>query len=200
MTSHSQISYRLLTLEDAESYHSIRLECLKNYPENFGDSYEEELLISDSRFRQELTQQNNHSFWYGAFDAGKLIGISGFIQQKRMKTKHRGDLVQVYVNPGFANRGIGSRLIQLTIDKAFESASVEKILLSVVYSNDKAIALYKKFGFVQYGFIENYFKKNDTYSSQVFMALSRHVYSNLERVQKEQVFNEFLLKLRMSLN
>lgn len=196
----NQISYRLLTVSDAEGYHHARLECLKNHPDSFGDTFEEELNIEVSRFIKELTEENNHSFWYGAFDANKLIGISGFIQQKRIKTKHRGDLVQVYVYPAFTNQGIGRRLVKLTIDKAFENVEIEQILLSVVHSNDKAITVYKKFGFIEYGFIENYFKKDGAYSSQLFMVLPRHDHKNLHRIQKEQTFNDFLLKLRSLYN
>ena len=195
-----QIAYRLLTIHDAERYHRIRLECLQNHPGHFGSTYEEELDLEAARFIKELTEVNNHSFWFGAFDADKLIGIAGFIQQKRMKTRHRGDLVQVYVDPSFTHKGIGKQLVALTIDKAFENADIEQILLSVVESNNKAIALYKKLGFVERGFIENYFKKDGAYSSQVFMVLPKHDLKSSDRKGKEQNFNEFLLKLRSLYN
>lgn len=195
-----QIMYRLLTVNDAERYHRIRMECLRSHPGNFGDSYEEQLNIKATRFTKELTEKDSESFWYGAFHGNVLIGITGFIQQKRSKTKHRGDLVQVYVNPHYTHRGIGRALIKLTLDKAFNTATIEHILLSVVYSNDKAIALYKDFGFVQYGFIENYFKSNNVYSAQVFMVLSRYNSKNLHGAQKEKALNEFLQKLRTALN
>src|SRR5690242_18306876 len=129
-----KIVYRLLTVPDAAGYHSIRLECLKNYPNNFGDTYEEEQRISSSRFLSELSQKQNHSFWYGAFDDQQMVGIAGFIQEKRLKTRHRGSLVQVYTSPSHSNMGIGNSLIKLTIEKAFENPEIEQILLSVVYT------------------------------------------------------------------
>jgi len=172
----TQIIYRLLNSTDRDSYSRIRLECLTNYPDYFGDSYEEEINTGQSKFEKTFLLGNDHSFLYGAFSQGILIGISGFIQQKRIKTGHRGDLVQVYVDPSFSGRGIGSRLIALTIAKAFDNIFIDQILLSVVLSNDKATRFYKKYGFVLYGVIKNYFKTADHSWTQIFMTLTRQTY------------------------
>ena len=172
----TQINFRLLDLTDLESYRRIRLECLTNYPDHFGDSYEEELNADPSKFEKTFLSGNDHSFLNGAFSQGILIGISGFIQQKRIKTRHRGDLVQVYVDPSFSGQGIGSGLIEVTIAMAFGNILIDQVLLSVVRSNEHAIKLYQKFGFVQYGAIENYFKLANHSSSQIFMALTRQNY------------------------
>lgn len=172
----TQIIYRLLNSTDRDSYSRIRLECLTNYPDYFGDSYEEEIHAGQSRFEKTFLLSKDHSFLYGAFSQGILIGISGFIQQKRIKTVHRGELVQVYVDPSFSGQGIGSRLIALTIAKAFDNIFIDQILLSVVLSNDQATKLYQKFGFVLYGVIKNYFKTADHSWTQIFMTLTRQNY------------------------
>jgi ribosomal protein S18 acetylase RimI-like enzyme len=172
----TQIVYRLLNSTDRERYRRVRLECLTNYPDYFGDSYEEEINADPSKFEKTFLLGSDHSFLYGAFSQGILIGISGFIHQKRIKTGHRGDLVQVYVDPSFSGQGIGSRLIELTIAKAFDNIFINQILLSVVRSNDRAIKLYKEFGFVKYGVVENYFKVANRSWAQVFMALTRQNY------------------------
>ncbi|MGZ3937454.1 MAG: GNAT family N-acetyltransferase [Flavisolibacter sp.] len=189
-----KIVYRLLTVQDAASYHSIRLECLKNHPNNFGDTFEEEQRINSSRFLSELSQEQNYSFWYGAFDDKQLVGIAGFIQEKRLKTKHRGNLIQVYTSPTHSNQGIGNTLIKLTIEKAFDHPEIEQILLSVVYTNERAISIYKRFGFVEYGLIEDYFKTGEVYSSQLFMTLKRNDRLRLYKSKKEQMFKEFAIK------
>ncbi len=93
---------------DKESYRRIRLECLVDYPEYFGDSYEEEVHADPLKFDKTFFSDGNHSFLYGAFSQDLLIGICGFDQQKRTKTRHRGDLVQVYVQPSYGGQGIGS--------------------------------------------------------------------------------------------
>ncbi len=172
----TRIIYRLLNSTDRERYRRVRLECLANYPDYFGDSYEEEINGDPSKFEKTFLLGDDHSFLYGAFSQGTLIGISGFIHQKRIKAGHRGDLVQVYVDPSFSGRGIGSRLIGLTIAKAFDNVLIDQVLLSVVLSNDRATRLYKKFGFVLCGVIKNYFRTADHSWTQVFMALTRQSY------------------------
>jgi ribosomal protein S18 acetylase RimI-like enzyme len=43
----------------------------------------------------------------------------------------------------------------------------------VVNTNEKAINLYKKHGFVQYGILENYFNRGNDSWAQLFMVLTR---------------------------
>lgn len=172
----TSINFRLLDSKDRESYRQIRLECLTNYPEFFGDTYEEEINAHTLRFDKALRSSDSVSFLMGAFSEDSLIGISGFIQDGRMKASHRGDLVQVYIDPSFSRHGIGSELVGLTIAKAFENKLIDQLLLSVVYTNEKAINLYKKYGFVPYGKLENYFKQGDNSWDQLFMVLTREDY------------------------
>lgn len=167
------ISFRLLDSKDRENYRQKRLECLTNYPEFFGDTYEEEISGAPLKFDKALRPGNDNSFLIGAFSDDSLVGISGFIQDGRIKTNHRGDLVQVYVDPSFSGQGIGSKLVELTISRAFENSLIDQILLGVVHTNEKAIRLYKKHGFVEYGMLENYFKRDENSWTQLFMALTR---------------------------
>ena len=171
------INFRLLHIANLESYRMIRLECLANYPDHFGDTYEEELNTTGNKFYEALRSNDSTSFLFGAFSGDSLIGICGFIQESRSKAKHRGTLVQVYTDPHFSGQGIGSELVRLTIAKAFGNALIDQILLSVVYTNDKAVNLYKKFGFIQYGILENYFKQGEMNWAQLFMVLTRENYS-----------------------
>lgn len=172
----SQISFRLLHLADLESYRRIRLECLTTYPDLFGDSYEEELSGVSDKIHKALSAYDGASFLFGAFFDKILVGICGFLQEGRAKTNHRGNLVQVYVDPSFSGQGIGSKLLKLTIANAFDNRLIDQILLSVVLTNNNAVMLYKKLGFVQYGVIENYFKHGDRSWAQLFMVLTRKNY------------------------
>ena len=124
-----------------------------------------------------------------------MVGIAGFIQEKRLKTRHRGTLIQVYTSPSHSNLGIGSTLIKLTIERAFENPEIEQILLSVVYTNEKAVSIYKRLGFVDYGLIEDYFKTGEVYSSQLFMTLKSKDRPGLYQSGKEQMFKEFTIRL-----
>ncbi|HRH41149.1 MAG TPA: GNAT family N-acetyltransferase [Pyrinomonadaceae bacterium] len=167
------ISFRQLGKGDALLYRKIRLECLKNFPDNFGSTFEEESFHERLKFEIFLTEENTDNFMFGAFDGETLIGICGFSREPRSKARHRGEIVQMYVNPAFAGQNIGFDLLQKTIEKALVNSEIEQIVLSVVAENKSANKLYEKIGFVQYGFITNYFKQGEKYWNQRFMVLER---------------------------
>ena len=95
----------LNSLEDAEKYRSIRLESLKNTPESFASSYEEEKDLSIEEFKNKF--QSNDSFTYGAFENGELVGIITLYQEKLYKLRHRAHIGAMYVSPSKRGLGIG---------------------------------------------------------------------------------------------
>jgi hypothetical protein len=66
---------RILKQEDWKIWKSFRLEALKNSPENFGSSYEEELNWSDLDFQSALIKSDI----FGAFIDNSLASCAGFI-------------------------------------------------------------------------------------------------------------------------
>ncbi len=171
------IEYRVLRSGDAASYRQIRLECLKHFPDYFGTLYEDEINAVSLKFDKILSNENSVDFLLGAFDNDSLVGICGYTQEKRKKTKHNGEISQMYVRPDYGRKGIAARLLQLTMDKAFSDSGLQQIILGVVHTNYSAIDLYRKNGFMQYGVLENYFRQNDVYSSLIQMAITREVWA-----------------------
>lgn len=169
------IHYRHLQPSDADSYCAVRLECLAIFPDNFGSNSQDEAKIVIQKF-QRFLQSSPAGFIFGAFDDDKLIGILGFLQADRRKTKHRGEIVQMFVHPDYAGQKIGFTLLQKVVEQAFSIADIEQIELSVVANNSTAIKLYEKLGFKTYAIQQNYFKDGDRYWHQQFMQLSKDQY------------------------
>lgn len=143
-----RISYRKLKPGDEKSYRILRLECLKNFPDRFGSIYEEEAKLLKLKFETFIENRSTGNFMFGAFtDVGNLIGIAGFSRGDRAKTKHRGEVVQMYVDPKFGKKGIGETLLRELIEAVFETSYVESLELSVVADNPSAKRLYEKLGF-----------------------------------------------------
>jgi len=86
---------RLLIQQDWEVYKQLRLEALKNSPESFGSSYEEESNWSNLEFQDSLNKSNI----LGAFVDGILVACAGFYSLNFMKTKHRGVMWGMYIKP-----------------------------------------------------------------------------------------------------
>ena len=168
------VFYRQLISTDYYEYRRIRLGSLKEYPNNFGAIYEEELNSKSLKLGSAIKFTNDSNFAFGAFSPEeKMIGICGFVTDLRLKTKHRGEIVHMFVDTEYTGQGIGKKLLQLTIDKAFNNNQSEQIILGVVYTNENAIKLYKQLGFVEYGKLEKYFKTGSHYFTQLFLALQR---------------------------
>ena len=169
-----KIEYRKVESSEIEMYHNLRLNCLKNYPQNFGTLYNEELKSQNFKFDKIINQKSTTAFLMGAFKNEELVGICGFVQEKREKTKHVGGISGMYVLTEFSGQKIGAGLLNATIQLAFDNSEIELIILAVADKNQSAKNLYKKLNFVEYGRLQNYFKYKDNYETQIFMSLNKN--------------------------
>ncbi len=167
------ITYRILLPADAAAYRNLRLECLAKHPDNFGTGVEEERCQPELKFEKIIKTGSTDSFMMGVFDEERLVGLCGFNREDRLKTKHRGEIVQMYVDATYAGKHIGPSLLNAAIKRAFESGVIEQIALSLVHQNERANRVYEKLGFEEYGRIKNYFKAGSRYWDQRFMILRR---------------------------
>jgi RimJ/RimL family protein N-acetyltransferase len=168
-----QIIYRKLKSNEAQVFRRIRLECLQNFPENFGTIYEDEVVKPKLYFEEIIEQDSADVFFFGAFIDNELIGIAGFVRGNRTKTRHRGEIVSMYVNPNFHGKRVGENLLRELIKSAFDSEGLESIELTVVADNASAAKLYEKIGFEIFGVQKNYFKFGDKYWDQKFMQIRK---------------------------
>jgi RimJ/RimL family protein N-acetyltransferase len=165
--------FKVLTSNDVEYYKEIRRHCLTNFPDNFGTSAREELESYPNKFINIINAPSSGGFIYGVFRSDDLIGICSFIKEGREKTAHRGEIGQVFIQKEYWGKGIGEKLLRLTVSKAFEYPEIDQLTLTAVEANNKAALLYEKLGFKTYGVLQNYFKDKDRSWSQIFMYLKR---------------------------
>src|ERR1051325_3566939 len=126
------ILIRKLQPSESSIYRKIRLDCLKNAPNNFGSTYEEEVLNPKLRFETYIEINTADHVMFGAFDEDRLIGIAGFNRMARQRAMHRGEVVQVYVDSNYRGQNIGEKLIRAVLDYAFRLDGIEQVQLSVI--------------------------------------------------------------------
>ena len=170
------IIIRKLQPHDSAIYREVRLSCLENMPENFGATYEEEVLKPKLKFEIFIENDSQNHFMFGAFDNEKLIGIAGFDRMERQRDCHRGEVVQVYVDSNYRGQDIGEKLLRRVLEYAFTLDGIEQAQLSVIASNRTAIKLYEKLGFKTFGVQPRYFNVGGTYMDQQFMQLFKSDY------------------------
>ncbi|MEP6849134.1 MAG: GNAT family N-acetyltransferase [Acidobacteriota bacterium] len=172
------IVYRRLQQGDGYAYRCIHLESLKNFPDNFGTLYEDQVKVPILLFETFIETVSMDNFMIGAFVENELVGIAGFRREERPKTRHRGEIVQVFVRPEFHGQKIGETLVRKAVDAAFLLPGIDSLELSAVADNSAARGLYEKIGFETYGIRSGYFKSSRNYSDQRFMQLSKEKYLN----------------------
>ena len=171
-----KIQIRKLQPNESNSYRDVRLECLKDFPNNFSSNYQDEKLKTKLFFQPFIEQSATNNFVIGAFDKNTLIGISGFQRYERKKIDHRGIIIQVYVKPDFQGKSIGKKMIQSTLEEAFKIEGIEQVEINVIATNDKAANMYKNLGFKEYGFQKNYLKINGVYLDHKMLMIFKNEY------------------------
>ena len=160
---------RRLTVEDAEYYRKMRLQALKEHPEAFSSSYEEEGQYSLDVYKDRF--QSNNSLTLGAFEKGVLIGTVTLLVENKLKLRHRASIVAMYVAPKYRKKRVGHTLMTEAIKIAKEKNGIEQIYLSVEAMNTPAKKLYSSFGFEVYGLEKRALKIGDNYFDEEHMVL-----------------------------
>jgi len=165
------MNLRLLTEDDIDTLWSIRLRALQDNPEAFGSTYEETLQRGKESFRQRLRQPHTETFFLGAFENERLVGIVAFFRESGTKGQHKGYIISMYVAPEQRGRGIGKALVAEAIVQARTVPGLEQLLLAVVTTNTAARQLYRSLGFEVYGLEPRALKQGDHYWDEELMIL-----------------------------
>jgi ribosomal protein S18 acetylase RimI-like enzyme len=135
----------LLGPEEIEAIRRVRLEGLKNHPENFGADHDHEASQPLEWWLRRMGGGKSFGVWID----GELAGLAVFVRQNEKKHAHQGGIGAVYVRPQYRGRGVGDALMKATLEEA--AKHVEHLTLTVTESNAVAIRLYERNGFTIVG-------------------------------------------------
>ncbi|GLB38265.1 putative acetyltransferase (GNAT) domain containing protein [Lyophyllum shimeji] len=79
-------------------------------------------------------------------EGGAFVGISAILTAE---PKDRNATFGIAVSPSLWHKGYGGEITNFMVDHAFQHLAVHRISLTVFEGNDRAIALYKRIGFVE---------------------------------------------------
>lgn len=164
------MTIRRLGPADAPVYREFRLRGLREHPEAFTSSYEEDVSKPLAATEARLKADGDTAMW-GAFVDGVLAGGIGLLRETRLKNRHKADIVAMYVLPEYARRGIGRALLERAIAHA-RDAGIEQLTLTVTQTNAAARELYAAAGFVTFGVEPRAIKVEGQYFAKEHMMLS----------------------------
>jgi ribosomal protein S18 acetylase RimI-like enzyme len=145
MTGGTPWLIRPLRQDDLPLYRPVRLEALRLHPEAFGSSFEEEQGDDLSRMIGKAP-----SVTLGGFAEDRMIGTAALLVSPKLKQRHKGHVVGVYVVPSWRGSGLAQALLDRLIVHA-RANSLVLLTLAVTAGNAAASRLYLRSGFTLYG-------------------------------------------------
>ena len=165
------VTLRSLTAADAQAYWETRNQGLLEFPDAFTTTYEEGRATAPEVLAQRIASDGD-DFVLGAFDtADTLLGYAGFQRETRVKQRHKGKVLGMYVVPAARGSGLGKRLLLDLITRVRKLDGMELLVLTVTHSNEAARQLYLSTGFVSFGVEPNAIKVDGASYAKEHMAL-----------------------------
>lgn len=110
------------------------------------------------------------SYTFFLYEEGeKVLGLLGY-RNFWGKMKHVSRIGPILVYPEYSGKGIGSRLMERAFEEA-EKDRATRVELWVEVENQRALKLYKKFGFREEGINRNRIRVGDRYLDSRVMAV-----------------------------
>jgi ribosomal protein S18 acetylase RimI-like enzyme len=142
------VEIRKLTPDDAPAYRALRLRGLRDHPEAFTSSYEEDDTHPAQLAAARLASRSE-TFW-GAFQGAELYGVVGLERATRLKNRHKGTVVGMYVAGEVAGQGVGRQLLEVLLATA-RAEGLLSLVLTVTEGNQHALRMYEQAGFRSFG-------------------------------------------------
>ncbi len=112
---------------------------------------------------------NNNLAQYYAVSKGKVIGWCDILPKSNFEGLTHVGTLGMGILSEYRHHGIGTKLIDLTLDHAKKYNRIEKVELEVYKSNINAISFYKKLGFMTEGERTKARKLDGCYDNNVLM-------------------------------
>jgi len=101
----------------------------------------------------------------------ELVGSLGLAAQRNSKKLRHVRFLGMLVIERYREKGVGKALMDYAISWSRKNRDIEKISLSVFSTNERAINLYKKFGFETEGMLKKQFILKGNYADEIVMGL-----------------------------
>lgn len=110
-------------------------------------------------------------YWLAVDEAGAVVGMLTGSPGRRRKTFHRFEL-GMSVAASHRRQGLGRRLLEHCIAHCRAHPRLQKVALTVLSDNVRALPLYESLGFVVEGRgVKDVLRRDGSYVDQVFMGL-----------------------------
>ena len=173
MSQCTDFEIRPLGASDAATYQALRLRGLRDTPEAFGSTYEEDVVLTLETIADRIAHVSTSParVVFGAWQDGTLIGVVGAFQSPKRKTRHIATVWGTYVAPEARGRGVGRQLMTTLITEVRHWPDVARVTLSVVERAAAAWRLYSALGFTEFGREADAYRGDGVSDTAIHLAL-----------------------------
>jgi putative acetyltransferase len=128
---------------------------------------------SAQTWRQRLEQQTANHYVLVACVRDTLVGSMGLhVPERSPRRSHVGE-IGLAVHDQWQGRGIGTALVRAAVDLADRWLNLSRLELKTYTDNERALRLYKKFGFEVEGLLRRYAFRDGTFVDAYCLARLR---------------------------
>ena len=147
-----RLTVRRIRPDERETLQQIRLAALKDSPDAYGRTFEEESAYPDAMWDERTTSgasSEERATFFAEID-GEPVGMAGYGRDEDGTYA----LYAMWVRPDVRRSGAARALVQAVLDRAGRDGA-RTIKLSVTEGNDAAFRLYESCGFTDTGIRES---------------------------------------------
>ena len=128
---------------------------------------------SAQMWRQRLEQRGSNHYGLVACVRDTVVGSLGLVVPERSPRRRHVGEIGMAVHDQWQGRGIGTALVQAAIELADRWLNLRRLELTAFVDNERAIGLYKKFGFEVEGLMRRYAFRDGVFVDAYLMARLR---------------------------
>jgi len=131
-------------------------------------TYNDHIITSEEHINYilKLAKDNKNFYWLVAKGKDEYTGV---IYLNSVDFKNKNAYLGIYSNPEL--KGLGNLLMGCLLEVSFKIAGLHTLKLEVMEDNQKALKLYKRFGFEKEGELKDFVFKNGKYKNVIIMGL-----------------------------
>lgn len=163
-----EINIRPVELQDYTDISRIRK--MDGVKENILATSEE----PEDKIKNKIISITENDYWYVAELNGHVVGLAILNRYGNSRKKHVAQ-ISIMVDKNYHSQGIGNALMNKLINLSDNILKLKRLELFVFIDNEKAINLYKKYGFTKEGVQQCSALKNGMYADEMMMARIHNV-------------------------